>query len=113
MNFLVGLMLLAAVSIPPLPFTSYSQVPGVRPVGPACQETARDVVKLTAGGGEWTIVSSSTRDVFVHIERGVPDYVYFVIGSADPIVVREALTFEEAKRRYPDGVCAFFVEKDV
>ena len=108
---IVGLMLLAA-AVPALPFTSYSDVPGVRVVGPACMETVPGVTRLSAGGGQWTIVSSQTRDVFVHISGGMPDYVYFVVGSGDPIKVRNAMTFDEAKARYPDGVCSFFAEKD-
>lgn len=106
---ITSVMLLAAAIIPPFPFTTYDQVPNVVPERKVCDGS---VLRLTAAYGEWLIFSTEGRDVFIHVSNGSPDYVYFVVGrSIDPIKVRQAVTFADAKRLYPD-VCAFFAEKE-
>ena len=109
LSLLAGLMMLVAATVPPLPFHSYADVPGVRPLGPMCDE---QVMRLTTANEEWTILSTKERDIFIHLTNGSPDYVYFVVGTSDPIVVRDALTYDEALQRYPQGACPFFQEKD-
>ena len=101
---LAGLLLLVAV-VPPLPFTSYREVT-VTPTGQTCDGQA-----TVLRGPDWVVLSTQGRDIFIHSTDGSPDFVYFVVGSGDPIKVRTAMSIEEARRRYPDP-CAFFLEVD-
>ena len=104
----LALLLLPAIAfaagVPPFPFTEY---PPARQVQPACHGPA-----LAADlSDDWIGLSSETRDVFIHLTNGEPDYVYFAVGTVgNGPVVQRVLPIAEAKVRYPD-LCTYFTEE--
>ncbi len=80
-------------------------------MGPACEGIAEDV---RTRDGAYRILSSKTRDIFMHIVNGEVDYVYFFEGtSAEGVLhLKRALTLEQAKAMYPAGPCSYFTERE-
>jgi hypothetical protein len=94
-------------SAPAFPYRTYSEVPA-EPIGPACQGDATEL--RTA---EWRILSSSERDIFLHLDpAGSVDYVYFIKDTSKEGVMNvvRVLTLEEARKAYPAGPCVYFRE---
>jgi len=103
-------VLLAAVAIPPFPYHAYKDVPDLLPLGPTCPDG--DVMKLA--NDEYNILTTATRDIFIHISKasGEADFIYFAEGDGKDgeIHIKKAMTLEDAQKMYPEGPCAYFKE---